>query len=226
MRSNEAAPPRWQAIAAWELLAITLFTALWQAIARPMSPHRHDQPKTMAYAVDHLVHGRWALPRDVLGLPATKPPLYDTLAASSIAVFGPKIWAFALPSILAGVGVAMLLALARFDGLPRLAGPVAAAAWLGNPLTLKLLAMIRPEMLHAALLTLGWWAATRGTSERRPWLAAIFWACLLGVLLTKGPTAIFLPIYAILAARLVGGRWAAIRNLYPIVGGVAVAALG
>lgn len=51
----------------------------------PSALQRFDQPKTVSYTADIAVHGRWLLPRDMMGNPATKPPLVNWLAAPLLA---------------------------------------------------------------------------------------------------------------------------------------------
>lgn len=113
--------------------------------------------------------------------------------------------------------------------------------------TMRLAFLARPDMLQAFFVTLAWFAATRAfltpaavrsdssvdrpdpadptsdpTARRSAWVdAVLFWSGVVGAVLTKGPLALLLFAYVPLAARLVDGRWSAVRRLRPVVGIVA-----
>ncbi|MEM6751061.1 MAG: hypothetical protein AAF612_11375, partial [Planctomycetota bacterium] len=204
-------------------------------IAGPSDLHAYDQPKTAAYSVDIAVHGRWTLPRDMLGRPATKPPMVNWIGAAFGSTLGWSEAAIRAPSILAGFIVASLTwfaatSISRKQELwqdapgpdhparfwfPALAGVMAIA----SPLGLKQLALIRPDMVLCAFLTAGWLAATalllnaRDNKLRAPArlaLQATLWLCVAGAALAKGPPAALLVLYTVVGAKLLAGRWSAL----------------
>src|SRR5688572_30822432 len=56
----------------------------------PSDLYDQTQPKTMSYTTDIIVHGgsHWLLPFERGELPATKPPLYNWLAAPAVKWLG------------------------------------------------------------------------------------------------------------------------------------------
>ena len=244
----------------------------------PGDLYEKDQPKTIAYTADVVLHHRFALPRDVIYQPATKPPMYNWMDALVVVVA--RSWsetALKAPSILSAIGVGVLLLRCCRTGIPAclLVGTpaesdreigrntcptgllaVAMFAAFGVDVrhgsTMRLAYLARPDMLQAFFVTLAWFAATRAclgvTNEdvssvpERPLrplarisvlirgahsAAAIFWLGVIAAVLTKGPLALLLLIYAPLAARGIGGRWSLVRRLHPIVGtGATIACVG
>ena len=219
----------------------------------PADLYEKDQPKTLAYTADVLLHNRWALPRDAIYQPATKPPLYNWIAALVMKITGS--WselAMKSPSVLGAIGVAAILALLPWHGPPARGSfllsnhvpearatktlaiaALACAIWFSFGIdvrhgsVIRLLFLARPDMLQAFFLTAAWAAATivyqHGTRSHR--LTALFWLGVTGAILTKGPLALLAIVYAILAARLIGGSWKSIRILRPIVGLLATTVL-
>jgi hypothetical protein len=63
--------------------------------------YEKDQPKTIAYTADVVLHGQWALPRDVIYQPATKPPAYSWIGAAAVWLTGSwSEWVLKFPSVL------------------------------------------------------------------------------------------------------------------------------
>jgi 4-amino-4-deoxy-L-arabinose transferase-like glycosyltransferase len=95
---------------------------------------------------------------------------------------------------------------------------IAALTWLANPAGFKLIYLARPDMLVVAFL-IGAWAcgtvalAGEQSKRRRLTTAALFWACIAGAALAKGPLALFPLIYVVLAAKLIYGRWSVLGRL-------------
>jgi len=91
--------------------------------------------------------------------------------------------------------------------MPVAFGLASAGVWISCPSAVKHVYFLRPDMMMTALLTGGWALATLALAEQRPrrrmlllggmWLAA----GLAG--LTKGPMALLIPAYAVLAALLI-----------------------
>ena len=64
------------------LVMLVIFGCRWFG---PSDLYDNDQPKTVAYTVDMVRHGRWLLPVDMLGRPATKPPMYNWISVPVVA---------------------------------------------------------------------------------------------------------------------------------------------
>ena len=197
----------------------------------PPDLYRKDQNKTMAYTVDIVLNGRFSLPRDVIYQPATKPPLYNWLAA---AVVGPTgiydEWAQKWPSMAGAIVIAAALLIwcrrsfaDRFEGWQAwMIGLLAAAIWIATKFTVSLLYIARPDMVQATCLILAWMAgvaALRHRCKRDARGAAIgFWIAVTAAALAKGPAAVYPILFVLIAAKLVVGRWGRLRNLYWIPG--------
>ncbi len=183
-----------------------------------------DQAKTMALTADMVVNARWALPRDAEGDITHKPPLVNWIGAIPVGLGFWTEWAFKLPSVLGALATfGATFAAGRFllsrpgvnlsPRAQRLApGSIAiigAMLWLASPSAIKHLYFNRPDMLFTAFLTWGWYAAVRTIhdpeSNSRRW-AALMWICTGLALLTKGPLALLIPAYAVLAPLLIERR--------------------
>ena len=77
------------------LVMLVIFGCRWFG---PSDLYDNDQPKTVAYTVDMVEHGRWLLPVDMLGRPATKPPMYNWIGAPFVAAGWHDEFALKLPS--------------------------------------------------------------------------------------------------------------------------------
>jgi len=213
------------------LVAITLVT---RALG-PTDLWDQTQPRTVAYTADILAIGgeAWILPRDAEGLGATKPPLYNWLAAPFVHLLGrDSEFAHKLPSMLGLIALAALLV--RIGEPIRLgAGWLAAIMCIASYPFFKLGTLARPDMLLVLWLTLAWWAGTRALLDaatergadqpphansssarsRSVLWAFLFWSATVAAAWTKGPVA-FLPLIHVgLVAWLVLGRPATLRAL-------------
>lgn len=210
---------------------VALFVA---RILGPSDLWGHTQPRTIAYTADMLVRGgkAWVLARDADGLYATKPPLYNWLAAPGVALLGRgSEFAHRLPSLL--VTVVMVLLLVRWgERIGRGVGWLGALAWLAMFPTFKLGYLARPDMLLCLVLFAGWHWGTliledarngRPTALAR---AAAFWLAFALAAWTKGPVAALLPAYVIVASRLTTGSFAALRRFRPLTLGAIGMSLG
>src|SRR5205085_8277627 len=79
------------------LCAVVMIAA---RIFGPSALQRQDQPRTASYTADIAANGRWLLPRDMLGEPATKPPLVNWLGAPLLMFGFWTEWAVKLPMVL------------------------------------------------------------------------------------------------------------------------------
>jgi 4-amino-4-deoxy-L-arabinose transferase-like glycosyltransferase len=199
---------------------VAVIACLALRISGPYDLWDQTQPRTVSYTSDIVANGRWILPVERGEFPATKPPLYNWLAAPVVAVAGYESeLAHKLPSVLAMLlaAAALWLAARRIGGERSsfIAG-AAVIAFAANYPIFKLCWLARPDMVLTLWLTGGWIAATlalergrRDTSARR-WALA-FWLCTGLAALTKGPAALVLPIYAVIHARLTLGSWRSSR---------------
>ena len=154
---------------------MTVVAVLALAFTAPSAMHRIDQPRTASYTVDMVVHGRWFLPLDVIGHPATKPPLVNWLCAPLIAMGWHTQAAFWLPPAcftLIGLGLTVGMAwwlfaggvMAPYDAADRRAAVALAAAAglcaMASGRGVMLWTYVRPDTLLLPLLVLAWWLAT------------------------------------------------------------------
>ena len=189
----------------------------------PSTLHRFDQPRTVSYTADIIINGRWLLPRDMLGGPATKPPLVNWLAAPVVALGFWTEWAAKWPMIAATLATTALcawMALRLFRQIPEVedvktASAISGIAWLVNPAGLTMLYHCRPDPVLVTVMTTSWILGTRIVCEKNPPPALVilgFWISVGLAALTKGPAAIVSLLYVPLAARLIGGRWSLINR--------------
>jgi len=232
---SEAKPPRY----ARALVACSIAALVWAVAARVAGPSDlwdQRQPRTVSYTTDILVNGgsHWILPMEPGRRPATKPPLYNWMAAPAVKLLGfPSELGHKLPSVVA-LGLCWLVLVRAGRRLDAAEGE--ALGWLAglmlvaNYTFFKLGYLARPDMLLTLWLMLGWLASTwllvdwrrgpapaggggRLSPAAQRGLALGFWVCVGLAGLTKGPAALPLVVYAFIAARLVGGRWAALGAL-------------
>jgi 4-amino-4-deoxy-L-arabinose transferase-like glycosyltransferase len=204
------------------LLLLTLAAILGARVAGPSALQRFDQPKTVSYTGDIVANGCWLLPRDMLGRPATKPPLVNWLAAPVVAMGFWKEWAVKWPMVagsLATLAMCVMMARRLFEKNdaatpdPNFAVDVAAVAgiaWLTNPAVTVAIYHCRPDPLLVAFLTAAWILGTETVDPAKPQkfsTTLLFWLCVGFAALTKGPAALLPVIYLPLAARLIFGSW-------------------
>jgi 4-amino-4-deoxy-L-arabinose transferase-like glycosyltransferase len=199
-----------------------LLMALAARILGPSDVWDQTQPKTVSYTTDMLVNGRWILPVERGEFPATKPPLYNWLAAPVVKLAGfASEWAHKSPSLAAFIAVwAITIWLGRridrrvSSGIGNgLVGWLAGLAIPTNYMLFKLGYLARPDMLLTLWLMLGWMAATAvvingklRTSQRVAGRLG-FWICVALAGMTKGPAALVLIAYGLLAGKALTGAW-------------------
>ena len=192
--------------------------------------HERDQPKTVGYTADMVINHRWILPRDPLGLAATKPPMYNWIGAVAVLAVGRfDDWVLRIPSLLAGflmlpMVIWMATHLARGGQVepatsaspPDRARDIAVVAgmcWVANYAVGVLYFEARPNMVLVAFMTGAWILATvamesatgsGGTGRPKRFAVALgLWLCVAGAALSKGPAALLSVLYVPLAARLI-----------------------
>ncbi len=212
MTGNGPLPWRWLVVVGCAFICLLL--------SRVLSPYNlwdKAQPKTIAYTSDIVAHGRFILPIEAGEYPATKPPLYNWIAAPFVALCGFDCeTAHKAPSILALAGcVVALLWLGRRISPDKTMGPIAALVFLSSHSVFKLGYLARPDMLLSVWLLAGWIVGTsiiaRGSSTHGRRI--LFWLCVGLAGLTKGPAALILLVYAVVLGKVLTGRWSGSREL-------------
>jgi 4-amino-4-deoxy-L-arabinose transferase-like glycosyltransferase len=203
----------------WVYLLLALGVGLFGRVAGPSDLYDNDQPKTVAYTVDMVEHGRWLLPRDMLGNPATKPPLFNWAGAPLLAAVGPSEFVLKLPSVIGGlIVVGLTIGMGRrlmggSGSVPALeVGVVAGLLWLASSAGMKHIYLARPDMVLAAALTGAWACATlclSGQAASRTAQVGL-WLCIALAALAKGPPALLGLLFVVLGAKLLTGRWASV----------------
>jgi 4-amino-4-deoxy-L-arabinose transferase-like glycosyltransferase len=187
--------------------------ALFGRMAAPSDLWDQTQPRTVAYTADILTRGgeAWLLAQDASGLFATKPPLYNWLAAPCVALFGRACeLAHRLPSVLASL-VIILLLVRWGERIGRGVGWLAAIAWVAMFPAIKLGYLARPDMLLCLELLVGWYAVTQVLIDARLGrnadlrIVLVAWAAFVLATWTKGPASLVLPAYAVAAAWAITG---------------------
>jgi 4-amino-4-deoxy-L-arabinose transferase-like glycosyltransferase len=216
-------------------------------IARILGPsdlgQNLDQSKTIAFTLDMVNNNHWILPRDGLGELTRKPPMVNWLGAPIVALGFHNELALKLPAVLSGITTSILVFFAarflfrRLDtdsdtdpadpadrSIATHATPLAmlaAAAWLASPSAVKHIYFMRPDILFTALLTGAWLASVVLLTSQHPKhprrLALLIWILTAAAILTKGPLAIFVPVYLILHILIItpkGQRKAALARTH------------
>ncbi|HEV2296847.1 MAG TPA: hypothetical protein VGR35_23605 [Tepidisphaeraceae bacterium] len=222
------------------LLLITLAIVLGARIAGPSDIHDKSQPKTVAYTADMALHGRLILPRDMIGGPARKPPMYNWIGLPFVALFGFSEPMLKMPAILGGVTTLALTVyitrrmvrapeLGLDEDTVRATGWLAGILWLACYPTFSLIYIARPDMPLVAFLTAAWVLATilltqteaksygeaPEPQKQQTWkLAMGFWLCVAGAALTKGPPALLPVIYVLVSVKPISGSWRALRRFH------------
>jgi 4-amino-4-deoxy-L-arabinose transferase-like glycosyltransferase len=211
--------------AAIVLSIAALIAVLSVRVIGPNDLWDQTQPKTVSYTTDILVNGNWMLPIERGALPATKPPLYNWIAAPAVAVLGfGSTLAHKMPSVLSLIVAWIVMVrsgrwIDEREGL--LVGALAGLMFVVNYTMFKLGYLARPDMLLTLFLVIAWLSATwiytideaEAAGRRGSRLALLFWICVGLAGLAKGPPALGVVLYAVVAARWVGGSWSMLRRL-------------
>ncbi|HVP72532.1 MAG TPA: hypothetical protein VMS30_02260 [Phycisphaerales bacterium] len=219
----------------WQRVVIAASIALLLAmmVLRYLGPsdlYDQTQPKTISYTTDIIVHGgtHWILPVERGELPATKPPLYNWLAVPAVKWLGfNSEIGHKLPSTAAMLACWLIIVrlgrrLGREHDGDESLGWIAGLILISSYAIFKLGYLVRPDMLLTLWLLIAWVCATAAFMRQRVsgTANAVFWLAITLAGLTKGPAVLVMMVYIILAARVIGGRWSAIRLLHPIPGGL------
>ena len=172
------------------LVALFLLVAAIRVTA-PTDLATGDQPLDAAYVRDIVQRDAWLVQRDDEGRPASKPPLFNWLAALSVIAAGRQSdFALKLPSLLAGLAtLALTWWLARRVATPR-AALFAGVFLLCSTMYTKHVYFARTDMLLTLFVVAQFCAALRGQPVVFAMAAAL-------AVLSKGPIGVVIPVIAI-----------------------------
>ncbi len=145
---------------------LALVTIVLLRIAGPSDLYDQTQPKTVAYTTDMLVNGgtHWVLPIERGELPATKPPLFNWIAAPWVKVLGfHSEIGHKMPSVIAMLVCWLIIVRLgnRIDRETHTLGWLAGLCFMCNYAVFKLGYLARPDMVLAMWLLIAWACATR-----------------------------------------------------------------
>lgn len=170
------------------ILTLVLLFALLLAlrVTGPSDLLEGAQPKQVGYVMDILIRGNWLLQYEVTGEVATKPPLYNWLAAGICLLFGTEAeWAMRLPSLLSGIGLLVCLYYLTKRQFDERVAFYAVLACIASHHFSKLTWFARTDMLMTCLLYLSILAQVE---LRSTWLKPWIVGALNGLnVLAKGP---------------------------------------
>jgi len=182
------------------VLAVVLFTLFFQLGTRALN--EPDEGRYSEAGREMMATGNWLMPR-INGIPhLSKPPLTYWCVGASLRLFGVNEFAARLPAALAALSTLLAVYL-----LVRGAADEPTALWAVLMLTASTLFFLIARLITADMLLTCWvtwsvWALWR----RSQWFFVFLG---LGVL-TKGPIAVVLPLFALIGLRpsLANFRWA------------------
>jgi 4-amino-4-deoxy-L-arabinose transferase-like glycosyltransferase len=178
-----------------------------------------DEARYAEVSREMMVSGDYLTPQ-LMGVPhLSKPPVTYWLAAVSMRIFGVNEWAVRLPAALAAAGALLAVYLLTASVCGQLAGLGAALVLVTSPLFFMVGRLITTDMIMTAMVTGSvaclwrWYIAPTRSIAR---LAGFYVFMGLG-LLTKGPVAVALPVFA-LAGLLWRNPRLSWRDLHPVKG--------
>lgn len=179
------------AIAAW-------FVVFVARLAGPDDLLTRDQERVAAYVLDIVENGNWLAQEDAEGNFASKPPLFNWLAALGTLAFGDTgRVAMAFPSWCATLLCALLVLGVTARAFGRSAGAWAAILYFASMLGLRQVLILRTDALFQGLVFLAALLAFSAFERRRSWLP--FWIAATFATLTKGPLVLVLATLGLLA---------------------------
>jgi 4-amino-4-deoxy-L-arabinose transferase-like glycosyltransferase len=164
-------------------------------ITAPSDLYTGDQPYQVSYIRDIVENGAWIVQHHADGSPATKPPLYNWLAAIDVLVAGTtNDFTLKLPSLIAGLITLLLTWDFGKRVTTRRAALYACLLLICSTMFSKQIYFARTDMLLTATIVAQIWAAVRFEEDPRDrWLHLFRLGGALGFL-TKGPIALLIPL--------------------------------
>jgi len=183
---NASVSISWQAIA---LMAVAVALVVVVRATGPSDLNQVDQPLQAAYVADILANGHYIVQFDQQGRVATKPPLYNWLAASLIRVRGkPSEFILKFPSVLAALGTLIVTFLLAGLWLGPWTALAAALILASGHHFFKMAYLARTDMLLCFWIILSLYAFERSRADGGPSIwNLLFWIIQAMATLTKGP---------------------------------------
>ncbi len=178
------------------LLAVLLVLCAWAGVvaARLVAPSdlaTRDQERVAAYVFDITENGHWLAQDDTEGNFASKPPLFNWLAAVAVlALDSTERLALSFPSWIATALTALLVLAFGARHFGRRAGLWAALLYFCSQLGLRQVLLLRTDALFQHLIFVGLLCGFEAVERRRTWVP--FWLAGLGSTMTKGPLGLLL----------------------------------
>lgn len=192
------------------LVAFALVAAV--RIAAPSDLATGDQPYQVDYIRDIVHNDAWIAQHLADGTAATKPPLYNWLAAIAVHAAGSESdFVLKVPSLLAG-----LLTLVIVWDLARRIGGLETAFYSGlflicSTMFSKQIYFARTDMLLTFFVVVQVWAALRHEESARRADLIIYWTAAALSMLTKGPIGVVVPLAGLSVwwwrRGVLGARW-------------------
>lgn len=178
-----------------------------------------DEARFALLARNIVTHGGWLVP-ELRGRPyLNKPQLYFwTIAVASLPGGRVTERTAAVPSVLSGIAtVAAVVAIGRRLWGWR-AGALAGLILATTPFHFQLGHNVLPDAMLVAWLTWALWAyLAAGERAWPPRLVGVFYGCVAGALLTKGPVAL-VALLAVGAATVLTNGWRGVGRMRPMWG--------
>jgi 4-amino-4-deoxy-L-arabinose transferase-like glycosyltransferase len=177
------------------ILLLAFFLVAAVRVAAPSDLATGDQPYQVDYIRDIVHHDAWLAQHLANGTAATKPPLYNWLAASAVHATGSESdFILKLPSLIAG----LLTLLIVWDLARRISGGEAAfytgLFLIFSTMFSKQIYFARTDMLLTLFVAAQVWAAVRHEAHSRRAGVVLYWTAASLSMLTKGPVGVVIPL--------------------------------
>jgi 4-amino-4-deoxy-L-arabinose transferase-like glycosyltransferase len=186
----------------WAVLALAVFVVFFQLGTRGLN--EPDEGRYAEIGREMAATGDFLTPRFNGVTHLAKPPLTYWLVGLSIRAFGANEWAARLPAALAALGTLLAVYLMARDVHGERTGLWAVVVLLSSVLFFGVARLITTDMLLTCLVAWSVWSLWRwAASADRSWSKILWFYVFLGLgMITKGPVAVVLPLFA-----LAGLRW-------------------
>jgi 4-amino-4-deoxy-L-arabinose transferase-like glycosyltransferase len=179
------------------VLAVAVFVVFFQLGARGLN--EPDEGRYAEIGREMAASGDFLTPRFNGVIHLAKPPLTYWLTALSIRAFGVSEWAARLPSALGALGTLLAMYLLARGACGEQAGLWAVVVLLSSALFFGAARLITADMLLTCFVTWSVWSLWRWyASADRSWRKILWFYVFLGLgMITKGPVAVMLPLFAL-----------------------------
>ncbi len=194
----ESRPTRWRLWVALSVLFVIFFQLGGRGLNEPDEGRYAEAGREMMASGDYLTPHLNGVPH------YAKPPLTYWLIAFSLSAFGVNEFAARLPAALAGLGTLLAVFLMGRRALGEAGGLWSVVILLSSVLFFGVARLITTDMLLTCWVTWSVWVIWRWSESRdRSWGNLLWFYAFLGLgMMTKGPVAVLLPLFAV-----VGLRW-------------------